>query len=64
MDVVAAGDVADRLAALPPPPPYFLLLVRRELGFATKPHAARLGPLPAFRRALPDKIALELGKPA
>jgi hypothetical protein len=63
MHVVAAGDVADRLAVLPPLD-CLPLLMRGELRPAAKPDAARLGPLAAFRRARPDQVALELCKPA
>ena len=63
MDVVAAGDVADRLAVLPAFD-RLLLLMRGELRLAAKPHAARLSSLAAFRCARPDKIPLELRKPA
>jgi hypothetical protein len=59
VDVVAAGDVADRLAVLPPLPG-LVLLVRDELRAASELHAALFRPFAAFRRTLADKVALEL----
>ena len=63
MDVVAAGDLAHRLAGVAPldrlPP-----LVRGELRLAAKPHAVCLRSGSALGRADADQLALELGQPA
>ena len=54
MDVVAAGNVADRLAVDVAAADRFALLVLGQFRLATELDAARLGPLAAFAGARAD----------
>jgi hypothetical protein len=63
-DVVAAGNLAYRLAIMVAATDRLALLVFRQFRFAAELDAARLGAFPSFTGAGAYQIPLELGQPA
>ena len=62
-DVVAAGDLAHRLAVKVAPADRLALLMIGQFRFAAELDASRFGPLTALAGTGADQVALELRQP-
>jgi hypothetical protein len=63
-DIIAAGDLAHRLAVDVAPADRLAPLVVGQFWFAAELHATRLGAFASFAGAGADEVALELGEAA